>query len=135
MSLAHVRPEELPASLRELCELIGLPAALRLVERWGGVTALYVPKNVPADHALARELGREAAVALSDIYGGDYLRNIPRAAGALRAVRDRAILRMRADRMPPADIALATGLTERWVWEILRRGRDAREQCMLPGVG
>ncbi|EGJ49030.1 Mor transcription activator family protein [Desulfocurvibacter africanus] len=127
----------LPESLRDMVDLIGLPAALKLVERWGGITAVYVPKDMTPGHDLARELGYPAALKLSSVYGGDCLRNIPRCAGALRAARDRQVLRLRAENMAPRDIAPLVGLTERWVWEILNRAGEAERsrQIMLPGLG
>lgn len=126
----------LPESLRELVDLIGLPAALKLVERWGGITAVYVPKDMTPGHDLARALGFPAALKLSEVYGGDCLRNIPRCVGALRAVRDRQVLRLRADGLAPRDIAPQFGLTERRVWGILAEAGAAERsrQIMLPGL-
>lgn len=126
----------LPESLRELVDLIGLPAALKLVERWGGITAVYVPKDMAPGHELARVLGMEAARKLSEVYGGDCLRNIPRCVGGLRAVRDRQVVRLRSEGLAPRDIAPLVGLTERWVWEILNRAGEAERarQIMLPGI-
>jgi DNA-directed RNA polymerase specialized sigma24 family protein len=127
--------EHLPESVRELSELVGLNAALKLVDRWGGQIALYVPQRVDQDHPLAQTLGLEAAQALSRHYGGDYLRNIPRAARAMRAARDKAVLKRRGEGASPARIAQEFGLTERWVWELLRRAKDAGPpQCRLPGL-
>ena len=127
--------DALPASARDLAGIVGLPAAIGLLERFGGVTALYVPKDVTGGHILAQIMGEPAARKLSDVYGGDYVRNIPRCAGAMRAVRDRAVVRRKAEGAAPRDIAQEFGLTERWVWEILTRARQARPgQFRLPGL-
>jgi len=127
----------LPESLRELVDLIGLPAALKLVERWGGITAVYVPRDMTPGHHLARVLGYPAALKLARMYGGGCLRNIPRCVGALRAVRDRQVLRLRADGLSPRDIAPQVGLTERRVWGILAEAGEIERarQIMLPGLG
>ena len=123
---------DLPGSLRDLVELIGLPAALALVEHWGGVIALYVPQEMHAAHPLARRLGVEAAHKLASVYGGGSI-TIPRAAHALRRARDREVMRLRAEGLSPRDIAPQVGLTERWVWEILRRcGQQGQQQARLP---
>jgi hypothetical protein len=127
--------EALPASARDLAGIVGLPAAIGLLERFGGMTALYVPKDVSPGHDLARIMGEAAARKLSSVYGGDYLRNIPRCAGAMRAVRDRAVVRRKSEGAAPRDIAQEFGLTERWVWEILARSRQAEpQQYRLPGM-
>lgn len=52
----------LPASIRELVNLIGLPAVEKLVKRYGG-TYVYVPapENLTEDHPLAELIGLEPA--------------------------------------------------------------------------
>ena len=135
MTLATAHLDDLPASARDLAGLIGLPATLRLVEKWGGTMRLYVPRNIGPDHELARVLGLEAARALSSRYDGDYLPSVPRCADALRAARDRALLRRRAEGASPAALALEFGLTERHVWRILSAVRAAGpQQALLPGL-
>lgn len=135
MTLASAHLDDLPASARDLAGLIGLPATLRLVEGWGGVMRLYVPKAVPQDHELARALGLEAARALSRVFGGDYLPSVPRCADALRQARNRALLRRRAEGASPATLALEFGLTERQIWRLLAEAREAGvRQGRLPGV-
>jgi len=123
VSLAQAHLEDLPASARELAEIIGLPAALRLVEGWGGWSFLYVPKAPGPEHALSRALGHQAALALAAAYGGDYIRSIPRCADAMRLARDRRLLGRRAEGASPAGLALEFGLTERHVWRILAEAR------------
>ena len=49
--------DDLPESLREVVELIGLSATLKLVEHYGGLIAVYVPREIEPDHRLARDLG------------------------------------------------------------------------------
>lgn len=135
MTLATAHLDDLPASARDLAGLIGLPATLRLVEGWGGVMRLYVPKDLAADHELARALGLEAARALVGVYGGDYLPSVPRCADALRQARNRALLRRRAEGASPAVLALEFGLTERQVWNIFASARAAGPpQARLPGL-
>lgn len=131
--LANVPLEDLPASVRELAGVVGLPAVLRLVERWGGVTRLYVPQTLDEGHDLAQLLGLTPARALAREYGGDYV-TVPRCAAALRLARDRALLRRRAEGVAPRRLALVFNLTERHVWRILRQAAEQRPaQGRLPG--
>jgi len=113
--------EDLPHSMQELVRETGikLEAVLKLMHRWGGRIQLYIHKEIRPDHDLARELGIDAARQLSLVYGGDFLRSIPRAAKVQRAARNREILRLRTEGLAPCDIARKVGLTERMVWRIL----------------
>ena len=118
--------DDLPESLREVVDLIGLAATLRLVEQFGGMIALYVPREIEADHQLAAELGLPAARKLAGHYGGDYLRNIPRCASGLRRIRN-AEIRRRSRAEPAPKLALAFGLTERQIWTILGEVDDSSQ--------
>lgn len=127
--------EHLPESMREVASVIGLPATLRLVERYGGFIQLYIPKDVQEGHPLALALGMEPAQALAAAYGGDYLKSIPKGASAIRAARDRALLRRIREGVSKADAAREYGLTERRVWQILADIRDSSpQQATLPGL-
>ncbi|MCQ9378821.1 Mor transcription activator family protein [Methyloversatilis sp. XJ19-49] len=50
--------------LREIADVIGLPACLELVSRWGG-RDLYVPESIGREHPIAFAIGFEAAQKLS----------------------------------------------------------------------
>ncbi len=120
---ARLSIDDLPESLREIVDLIGLPATLRLVESYGGMIALYVPRDVDPDHHLAQAIGITAARKLATRYGADTLRNIPRCVDGLRRIRN-ADIRARHPRESAAALALAFHLTERQIWSILAEGRD-----------
>lgn len=62
----------LPPILRDITELIGLPATLALVRHAGG-TRLYVPVRFDPDHPLVKVLGHAAAVALIERHRGEYI--------------------------------------------------------------
>ncbi|MBX3506863.1 MAG: hypothetical protein KF895_15390 [Parvibaculum sp.] len=83
----------LPPQLRELAELIGVEAALALADAVGG-TRTYFPKSVGDDHWLLKTLGSEAAAAICNRYGGNYL-TLPlgpnRGIAAMRRRRDAAL--------------------------------------------
>lgn len=123
--------DDLPESLREVVELIGLSATLKLVEHYGGLIAVYVPREIEPDHRLARDLGLAPARKLAGHYGGDCLRNIPRCVEGMRRIRDAEIRARRAE--GAARLALEFGLTERQIWTILGEGDepDARQAALF----
>lgn len=116
--------DDLPESLREVVDLIGLAATLKLVEHFGGRTQLYVPRDIDHDHPIAQAVGITAARKLATVYSADTLRNIPRCAEGLRRIRNTEI-RARHPAESAATLALAFGLTERQIWTIL--GEDDEE--------
>lgn len=123
---ARLAIEDLPESLRDVVELIGLAATLKLVEHFGGLIALYVPRDIEPEHPIAVAIGITAARKLSDHYGTDCLRNIPRCVAGLRRIRD-AEIHARHKTESAARLALAFGLTERQVWRILSEALDSAD--------
>lgn len=117
---------DLPPVFRDVAEAIGLPAALALVERWGGVP-VWVPKQVTSEHPLVELLGLEAAGKLSELYGGDYLR-VPRCARAVRLARDAEIQRRYRNGQTAKKLALQYHLTERQIWNIVSLERKQFER-------
>lgn len=110
--------DDLPESLREVVEIIGLAATLNLVEQFGGHIALGVPREIEPEHPIAVAIGITAARKLSAQYGGDRLRNIPLCVAGLRRIRDAEICR-RAGRETAVALAHEFSMTERHVWRIL----------------
>ena len=108
---------ELPEVVQTLEGVIGLHAALKLVDRYGG-TRVWVPALVDADHPLAKLLGEQEAQGVAQIYGRRWL-SVPRCAALLRAERARQV-RARYDAGDdPRTLARAYRLTERTIWRIL----------------
>ena len=117
----------LPASLRELAESLGPgggEACLRLMEAFGGVSRLYIPRNPGPDHPLARIMGLSQAQRLAAIYGGDYLCNVPLGTAAVRKARDAEIVAQVAAGTSPREVALQLVITERTVRRVLARARS-----------
>lgn len=113
--------EALPESLQEVAGLIGLPATMRIIERWGG-TRLSVPVRADdAAHPLARVIGVPAMQQLSERMGGLTL-NVPSCALARRRARDAEIRRRYAAGETAAALAREHGITERHVWRIVASG-------------
>lgn len=113
---------KLPPPTREvahLVALIGPEATLALVERWGG-TRLYLPKSSTSDSELWKVVGGDAARYLSERYGREQI-EVPGA-------RQWRILVYRGRGMSHAQIARATGCTERTIRRFLARTTAVEEQ-------
>lgn len=120
-NLSQVCLEDLSSGYREVADVIGLEAALRLVQAFGGVR-FAVPRKCAAQHPLTIALGEEAVLSLERFCGGTELR-IPTAAQACRGRRDRAITAERAAGRAVQELARRFGLDERRVQQILREKR------------
>ncbi|TGG92514.1 hypothetical protein E4656_13665 [Natronospirillum operosum] len=119
--------DNLPESLAEIVDAIGLESALKLVEALPGVR-VYVPQQMPADHQLVTILGQEAAMLLAEHFGGEAL-NVARCLHALRGVRNTEIWQAR--HLGAARLALRFGLTERQVYSILAQVHANQDQMDL----
>jgi len=120
--VSELNTDLLPESLRDIADVIGMAATLNLVKAYGGVR-LWVPVKLTPDHALVHAIGLQAARKLVEYCALEELW-IPKAAAALRAVRDQTIRERRADGEQVARLALEYGLTDRRVWEILAAGEE-----------
>ncbi|MEO5340637.1 MAG: hypothetical protein H7837_08990 [Magnetococcus sp. MYC-9] len=108
---------DLPASLTDMVEAIGLTNTLQVVKVYGG-TRLFVPKQVHAQHRLANLLGMEQARRLSHHFAGESL-TIPRLAAAMRARRNQEIIRRYDAGESARQLAQAYHLTDRQIYTIL----------------
>jgi hypothetical protein len=97
-----------PASLVEIAELIDIPATLRLVDAYGGMT-LYVPEKLDPAHRLVQSIGMAAAELLIGRYGLEKI-EVP----TLHMARTRKALIASAEG-PTHKVARALGCTTRWV--------------------
>lgn len=103
--------DHLPRTARDLVDLIGLPATLRLIEARGGQMITVPKRKRRAGEELFEQLvalvGPEPAEKICQRYGGEYL-TVPSCKRAAHAVRD-AQLQARFDAL------LAAGLGARAV--------------------
>lgn len=108
--------DHLPGVLSELMDIIGGALTLKLVDRYGG-TRLYIPKTITSDHHIARIIGAREAQALADHFSCEQI-EIPKAARARAAIRNRKIRLAVAAGKSRSEIALQFGLTERQIGRI-----------------
>lgn len=116
----------LPGELREIAQLIGIPATMALAGKYGGV-GLYVPKELRADHPLIALIGAENAQKLSQHYPGDEI-EIGKAEAALREIRNQEI-RSLYPKLSQRALALKYKTTERNIRLIL--GECARNDDQM----
>jgi hypothetical protein len=120
--------DQLPKSASALVEVIGLPATLTMLERFGGRT-IPVPKGCghARYHELAEIIGDPAAQQLVGRYGGGRV-DIPTCARAVRAVLHNE-MRERFDRMTRDGLSARAAIaamnetyrySERHLWRITK---------------
>lgn len=112
----------LPASLDEVLEVIGEAATLQLVKAFGGTTQrLPAIRNATDENDLAKVIGKEMLHKLIATIGASRYVYIPRCVDGLRNQRDREIVRRYADGDSVEKLALDNGLSDRQVWNILKK--------------
>ena len=114
--------------LRQLVDLIGLPATMAIVEACGG-TLLIIPRQADQNEFLLRLVGPEKAAILGRALGPDRLL-IPKAVAALTAARNRRILAQLKTRSV-RQVAREFGLGERQVWYIKSEADEADDSGNL----
>lgn len=127
LTAAQINPDLLPQSLRDLVEVIGVDATLKLVQHRPGVP-VYVPARPHADHPLAAVIGLEALTQLSAVYAQEHLR-LPKLDAAARQVKHALVRQLRAAQMSNRDIALQVGYTQRRVEQL---GQQAANELPDP---
>ncbi|MDF3931378.1 Mor transcription activator family protein [Pseudomonas citronellolis] len=131
MNLEQVR-DQLPAQVLEIAEVVGMPAALRLVAELGGTTWEFAKGGNRSGQirvaALADVIGDEAAQLLTSRVGGTSV-YIPRCDAALRRLRDLEIHRQFEQAVREgvsantvvAELARTYQLSDRRIWIILKQ--------------
>ena len=113
----------LPQSVRDIIDLVGVTPALALVRAYPG-NILKVPKGAREDGQVRARLigimGLDAANTFIATYGGDRL-SIPRCVEALRDERDQRIIASYDDGQSVPELAVEHILTERQIRTILKR--------------
>lgn len=146
-ALADDLLDDLPGALREIVEVAGRTAALALVAARGGTEVYFPsPRNLADDHWLVALVGREAAEKLcahfvlrrpldrdtrdDDFFehkGAGALVELPVGAGLRRAMRRTAVRDMTKAGDSASKIALALGVSSRFVTRTRSELRAAGE--------
>lgn len=103
----------LPPKLLEIAEYCGDSTAMALLQHYGG-GHLCVPHKVDMQHPLSLALGVEAAAKFCQLFAGEII-NMPRAAKAMRTLRNAEMRRLRGEGWSCFQLARHYHLTERQV--------------------
>jgi Mor family transcriptional regulator len=114
--------DDMLSVLDEIRQLIGLKAAVALVQAFGG-RRIYVPMQIARGDLLAREIGVGLAKKLSRVFGGDRI-DVPTDLDFARRRARIALMRRRG--MTHAAIARTLHCTERYVYKVLAKERPDR---------
>lgn len=118
----------LPGCLADIARIAGVPAALAVADRWGGVRLhVPLPTSLHAEHPLVLALGVDAAMRIAEYFAGERL-EVPKADEWKLAARNAAIRQAYALGDSQSTLARRYALTERHIRNIL--GQDAPDLNM-----
>lgn len=119
--------DNLPQSLKDIVEIVGLPEALKLVSELGG-TRFYIPKDYKDDHKLLDNMSKLTLQKLINHYGGEIM-VLPVCKTAIREARDWQVIHD-ADNtsLDVQQLALKYGVTSRTIQNILARRGNLQPQ-------
>lgn len=120
----------LPGILREIYDLMGLVPTLKLVNRYGGVRIIYVPKKLTPEHELVTTLGWDDANKFAAHFGGEDHLEIPKAQSLMVVLRNMRIKEEQKNLSQPK-LAQRYNLTERQIRKILCRDDPEEDQLGL----
>ena len=103
--------------LEEINDLIGWPATLKLVKRYGG-THVKIPTLCRDDWDIALLLGRPAALRLHQRFSRTKI-YVAKMDEVLRDQRNRAIVDDYSSGVSVSNLARSYGLSDRQIWNIL----------------
>lgn len=122
----HRNMEDLPDAAHELIEVIGLQATIDLVRAHGG-DEIPVPAVVDGDSRawaiLEESVGHEAARKLVESRFKGTRVYVPMCSAALRAARDREIVRRIDAGEPFGEVRRTFRMTRSWMYRVLGRKR------------
>lgn len=113
MTIEH-KVKELPSSIEEIAETIGVRLALKIVQTFGGQEIKF-PKKPHDQHPVILALGKSDGYEVCKYMSGGFL-SVPHCRPARSARAD--IKRLEAQGLSRGEIARRLGLTQRWVREV-----------------
>ena len=117
------RIDDLPPSLADIAETLGMRVALGLLEHFGGLDIKF-PQEPPADHPVVKALGAKDALALCQFLGGMAM-YVPR--GRKTGTRRADVLALHRQGLREGDIARRLQISGRYVRMLLSDAGDERQ--------
>lgn len=118
----------LPESMRDIVRVVGIDAAITIVQERGGI-CMYIPATASPDHWLANAIGMEAFTKLVE-YAPGWEPKIPLCKEALIAIKEREILKKAQSGKSQAELAREYKMTERGIRKLLRRAETAHTDLL-----
>ncbi|MDH0908016.1 helix-turn-helix domain-containing protein [Rhizobium pusense] len=113
MAISSVK--NLPESLQDVAETVGIGVALKLIAHFGG-TEIKFPKKPADDHPILVALGKEDGNAVCQLLAGDFI-YIPH--GRPRRSVRADVKELDRQGKKRAEIARMLGISQRWVREVV----------------
>jgi hypothetical protein len=126
MNHLPARMEDIPASLVDVAEEVGIRPVLALIEAFGGLEMSF-PESPSADHRLVKALGEADAKAICSVLGGQTT-YVPRNAARKTASEVR---RLELEGLGPDQIARKLKISVRHVRRLLIGSDDPRQGRLL----
>ena len=121
------RIDDLPASLQDVAETLGLRVAVALIEHFGGLEVKF-PVAPRPDHPVINALGETDGYALCDFLAGQQI-YVPhgKPARSLRA----EVIALDAAGLDRATIARQIGISQRYVRMLINQRPDTRQLSLF----
>lgn len=120
-------PDYLPESIKEMIEVIGLPATQVIVSERGGIH-LNVPDQVTREHWLYEAIGKEAFAALVQYYPTNEI-YIPRCLVAMIRAKEDQLIQLKEQGIKTVTLARQFKMTEAGIRLALRRARARKPEA------
>lgn len=120
------RVDDLPTSLVDVAETLGLRVAVGLMQHFGGLEVKFPARPRP-DHPIIKALGETDGLALCHFLGGQSIYVPHNRAGTVRA----DVLKLEARGLDRASIARVLGISQRHVRRVANRTNDDRQQDLF----
>ncbi|PZO64624.1 MAG: hypothetical protein DI498_10900 [Paracoccus denitrificans] len=112
--------DELPTSLVDVGETLGLNVAQLLIQNFGGLEVKFPVKPRP-DHAVIKALGEVDGYALCEFLGGQQI-YVPHARAPRTRLAD--VRALQTQGLDNAEIARRLGISQRWVRALINQRPD-----------
>lgn len=117
------RIDDLPPSLADIAEVLGMRVAIGLLEHFGGLDVKF-PQEPAPEHPVVKALGEEDALALCQFLGGGAM-YVPR--GRKTGTKRAEVVALHKAGLRGAEIARRLHLTERYVRMLINDPGDDRQ--------
>lgn len=115
--------ENLPVSLVDVAETLGLPIVVKLMEHFGGAEIKF-PKRPADDHPVLLALGKADGRALCDFLSGGFI-YVPHGRARRSILRD--VLSLQEQGKERREIARLLGVSQRHVRRMANRDHDTSQ--------